>query len=340
MWLEPYIAWCARPGTVTCDQTMRCIYLLCVLAGLLGALPAVGAAQADTIVVEVVDRATERPLENVVVQLPDAGIQAITDADGRVRLEGLGRGTYRMILSRPGYEKEEGDFAVLRSGALRIGLQPLDISSDASTGIIVGRVSARGSGEPLSAVTVTLVGTELRAETMSDGLFEIRNVPPGRYVLRAERLGMATREDSIFVPPGRGLEVNVRLSTRPIPLEGFTVTAHSKWLVTSGFFRRQKTRYEGQQWDRTLLEQLRPEILQDVLETVPWVISTPTRGYMYRGRCRMTVFVDDLMMPSWFDVDMIAPDRIEALEVYHGAGSTMPIEYQRYCGVILVWLKH
>jgi len=34
------------------------------------------------------------------------------------------------------------------------------------------------------------------------------------------------------------------------------------------FFRRQKTRYEGQQWDRTLLEQLRPEILQDVLETV------------------------------------------------------------------------
>jgi len=83
-----------------------------------------------------------------------------------------------MILTRPGYEKEEGDFAVLRSGALRIGLQPLDISSDPSTGIIVGRVSARESGEPLSAVTVTLVGTELRAETMSDGLFEIRNVLP------------------------------------------------------------------------------------------------------------------------------------------------------------------
>ena len=319
---------------------MRRIHLFCVLAGLLGVSPAAASAQTDTILIEVVDATTERPLENVVVQLPDAGVQAITDANGRVRLGGIERGTYRMILTRPGYEREEGDFAVLRSGALRIGLQPLEVSSGAGQAILVGRVTSRESGEPLYAVTVTLVGTGLRAETMSDGLFEIRNVPPGRYVLRAERLGMATREDSIFLPPGRGLEVNVVLSTQPIPLEGFTVTAHSKWLVTSGFFRRQQTRYEGQQWDRTLLEQLRPEILQDVLETVSWVSATPTRGYMYRGRCRMTVLVDDVRMPNWFDVDMIAPDRVEALEVYYGKGSTMPIEYIAYCGVILVWLKH
>jgi hypothetical protein len=151
---------------------------------------------------------------------------------------------------------------------------------------------------------------------------------------------MATREDSISVPPGAAVEVTVHLSVQPIPLEGFTVTAHSKWLVTAGFFRRQRPGYDGWQWDRSQLEQLRPTILRDVLETVPWVNDAGSRGYMSRGKCDMAVYVDDILMPDWFDVDMIEPERVEALEVYSGRGAWMPMEYVDHCGVILVWLRH
>lgn len=319
---------------------MACLQL--VLAVLLGAAP--GSGQTNTIVVEVVDRSTGRPLENVVMQLPQARIQAISDANGRIRLETVESGTYRVILTRQGYQVEEGEFRVLRPGSVRLSLLPLDAWLDAEPGAVVGRVMSRESGEPLFAATVTLVsagmrGAPLRAETGSDGLFEFRRVPPGRHALRAERLGMATREDSISVPSGAAVEVTVLLSVQPIPLEGLTVTAHSKWLVAAGFFRRRKPGYDGRQWDRTQLEQLNPSILRDVLESVPWVNNAGSRGYVSRGRCDMAVFVDDIMMPDWFDPDMIEPERVEALEVYTGRG-WMPMEYAGHCGVILVWLRH
>ena len=318
--------------------------LQCFLAVLLGAAPTLALAQTNAIVVEVVDRSTGRPLENVVMQLPEARIQAITDAHGRIRLEAVESGTYTVILTRQGYQRQEGEFGVLRSGSVRLSLLPLDESLDTDPGAVVGRVLARDSGEPLYAATVTLVGAgtrgaALRTETGSDGLFEFREVPPGRHALRAERLGMATQEHSISVPPGGAVEVTLRLSVQPIPLEGLTVTAHSKWLVAAGFFRRRKPGYDGRQWDRSQLEQLHPEILRDVLETVPWVNNAGSRGYVMGGRCDMAVFVDDIMMPDWFDPDLINPERVEALEVYTGRG-WMPMEYADHCGVILVWLRH
>jgi hypothetical protein len=182
-------------------------WLLCVLAVVLGAAPTRGLGQKNTIMVEVVDRSTGQPLENVVMQLPGARIQAITDAHGRIRLEAVESGTYRIILTRPGYQREEGEFGVLRSGSVRLSLLPLDVGRDTDPAAVVGRVLARDSGEPISAAMVTLMGAgmggkALRTETGSAGLFEFREVPPGRYAMRAERLGMATREDSISVPPG------------------------------------------------------------------------------------------------------------------------------------------
>ena len=42
-----------------------------------------------------------------------------------------------------------------------------------------------------------------------------------------------------------------------------------------------------------------------------------------------------------FDLDLIEPRHIEALEVYYGNSAEMPVEYGwKHCGVILVWLKH
>jgi hypothetical protein len=46
---------------------------------------------------------------------------------------------------------------------------------------------------------------------------------------------------------------------------------------------------------------------------------------------------------GWFDLDHLDPLKIQALEVYHGYASEMPVEYgpmRGHCGVVLVWLKH
>lgn len=52
----------------------------------------------------------------------------------------------------------------------------------------------------------------------------------------------------------------------------------------------------------------------------------------------MLLFVDDFRWDD-FDLDMIDPRNIEALEVYAGNAAELPGGYGT-CGVIWVWLKH
>ena len=316
-----------------------------MVLGLLCHPPASGQVTRDTIpitvIVEVVDRYSAQPLENVVVRVSDLEIQVLTDATGRFRLTDVQPGIYRMTLTRQGYLPEEGDFSVARTGSFQIGLSPSEVGEDASPGRILGRILARESGTGLGSATVSIVGTALRRETNSTGLFEFWDVPAGHHLMRVEHLGRGSVEDSVFVPEGQLLEVEVLLAVDPIPLEGFTVTAHSKWLSTSGFFQRQRAGgYDGRQWDRAQLEALQPEILRDALETVPGINQAGTRGYVSRGGCRMKVYVDGFQMPASYDLDMIEPERVEAMEVFNGRGTTMPREYAYFCGVILIWLKH
>lgn len=293
-----------------------------------------------TLTVEVMDQFTQRPVQNVVIRLPQLSTHVLTDEAGRAVLENMVPGTYRMTLTRMGYRPEDGDFQVFRAGSTQVRLTPMEVTQDAVPGRVLGRVYSSESGDAIEGATVSLVGTALRRETNSIGLFEFQEAPAGRHVLRVSHLGMTSREDSVFIPEDRLLEVEVLLSIDPIPLAGFTVRAHSKWLLASGFFHRQEPGYDGRQWHSTQLEELNPEILRDVLETVPWVNQAGLSGYVSRGRCKMTVFVDGFEMDPWYDLDMIKPDRVEGMEVFYGRGTTMPIEFGRYCGVILIWLKH
>lgn len=290
---------------------------------------------------EVLDRNTAQPLENVVIRIRELGLQLLTDSIGQFRLDDVTPGTYRMTLTRQGYLPEEVDFSVVRAGTFQISLSPREMQEDVSPSRIIGRVLARESREGLEAANVTLVGTPLQRATDPGGGFEFQEVPTGHYLLRVELLGRGIVQDSVLVRQDQSLEVEILLPINPIPLEGFTVTAYSKWLVTSGFlFRRKRGGFDGRQWDRAALEALQPTILRDALETVLGVNQAGTRGYVSWGRCKMTVFVDGIEMDGWYDLDMISPDRVEAMEVFNGRGISMPIEFGSYCGVILIWLKH
>ncbi|MFC1660395.1 carboxypeptidase-like regulatory domain-containing protein [Gemmatimonadota bacterium] len=293
-----------------------------------------------TVFGEVVDRNDSRPLQNVIVRVPGLGVHLLSDSAGRFRMDGIRPGEYRMVLTRIGYEEEEGVFTVMRPGSFRIPLTPVHLPSDAGPGRVVGRVLAEESGEPLSAATLSVLGTGLTTATNWRGWFELPEVPAGYRVMRVEYLGRQTREDSVFVVEDRLLELVVHLPVEPIALEGFTVTAHPRWLAGSGFFRRRSRArsYEGRQWTGEELRELDPVFLQDVLTTVPGVRSLGNEGMYGRRRCKLSVFVDDFQMEDWFDLDMIEPRNVEALEVYHGVGK--PGEFFWHCGVVLVWLKH
>lgn len=292
-----------------------------------------------TVVGRVVDRVTGLGVENAVIRVPELGLHVLSDSTGHFPLPGLTPGVFQMTVSCLGYSAEEGEFTVLREGSFEIALSPVDFDPNAEPGRILGRVKAAETGDPIQDAEVLLADVGMRRGTSSTGWFEFPEIPPGTHVLKVSFLGRETQVDTVFLGENQLLEVDIPLPIEPISLEGITVTAYPRWLVASGFFRRRGRNYEGRQWTSDELEEIAPMFLGDVIETIPGVRRSGVKGDLFgRGRCKLTVFVDDVEMDDWFSLDQLDPLRVEALEVYHG--SPKPGEFFWYCGVVLVWLKH
>jgi len=275
-----------------------------------------------------------------------AGVETqVSGERGEFRLEGIRPGTRKMVVTCLGYRPLETDVTFVRSGELVLPLAPAEPrATDAQVGAIRGRVRVAGGREALEGATITLPALGLARVTDREGAFSFPDVPPGLHAISIALLGYAKRVDSVQVAAGRVTDLDVPLSVEPIPLEGITVTAEPRWLASTGFYRRIENRYAyypGRAWTREEIEKLDPLFIQDLVESVPGVSYDPARGYTTRSRsCRLALYVDDAPMPD-FDLRVLDPRQIEAMEVYYGGMSQMPTEYgHKHCGVILVWLRH
>ena len=324
-----------------------------LLAAFVLALPSIARAQErqdSTLVrvdLEVIARDSGQPVENAVVRIPELSTYLLTDSVGHASLIDIEVGSYRLVVTRMGYEAQQGEFRVDRGGSFRIQLTPVFVRISSGPGEVMGRVTAAETGDPLGGAVASIGGTALRTISDKDGRFMIESVPAGRHLIKIELLGRQTLRDSILVLEDQALEVEAPLPVEAIELAGLTVTTHSRLLTRSGFFRRRKAAgaFRGHQWTREELEERDPVYLQHLLVEIPAIHRTVPRAMegtnigLVAGRgCRLSVFVDDFEMDPWFDLDHIDPRRVEALEVYHG--SSMPSRYIRHCGVILVWLKN
>jgi outer membrane receptor protein involved in Fe transport len=96
----------------------------------------------------------------------------------------------------------------------------------AQTGKISGRVVDAGSGEPLPGVNVVIEGTTLGATTDIDGYYNIINVRPGRYTLRASFVGYTPQVvENVEVNVGLTTEINFALQEVAIGLQEVVVQA-------------------------------------------------------------------------------------------------------------------
>src|SRR5690606_41750088 len=62
----------------------------------------------------------------------------------------------------------------------------------AQGGKISGKVTEKGTGEPMPGVNIILLGTEMGAATDFNGEYFILNIPPGTYELKASTIGYKT----------------------------------------------------------------------------------------------------------------------------------------------------
>ena len=96
------------------------------------------------------------------------------------------------------------------------------------TGRITGTVSERGTGVPLSGVTVTVQGSLLRTMTDAYGKFVIPAIPPGEQVIRFSGFGVAAEESPVEVKAGQASVLDVSLEVEPVRLAELVVTGVSR----------------------------------------------------------------------------------------------------------------
>lgn len=94
---------------------------------------------------------------------------------------------------------------------------------EAQIGSVTGRVTDAESGQPISDVQVRVTGTLQGALTRTDGTYRLQ-VAPGRFAIRAYRIGYNARTDSVTVSEGGTATQDFSLARAAINLDQVVVT--------------------------------------------------------------------------------------------------------------------
>lgn len=94
----------------------------------------------------------------------------------------------------------------------------------AAQGTVAGAVTDVSTSQPLGGVQVYIPQLQLGSLTNEQGRFILLNVPAGTYEVRAELIGRQPAVATVDVQVGQTAEVNLRLESRAVSLDGVVVT--------------------------------------------------------------------------------------------------------------------
>lgn len=169
-------------------------------------------------------------------------------------------------------------------------------SSAFSQGIIRGKITNPVNNQPVGFANVLILGTELGAISDENGNYEIQNIPPGLYNVRASFVGYKS---------STAFEVQVTLA-RPVQLD-FSLSEDaaelSEVVVSSEFTRSEDTPLSVRKLNTNEIERY-PGGNRDisrVIQALPGVASTPSfrNDILIRGGApnENRFYVDEIEVP-------------------------------------------
>jgi len=102
----------------------------------------------------------------------------------------------------------------------------LAYAANAQTASITGKIVS--DGKPLAFASVGITGTGFGATTDSSGIYIIKNIPEGNYLLRASSIGFNDFEKQITIKSGENILHNVTLTANTSTLNEVVVTGVSR----------------------------------------------------------------------------------------------------------------
>ena len=92
-------------------------------------------------------------------------------------------------------------------------------------GRITGKITDQSTGAALESARVLVTGTSIIETTDQEGRYTVRSVQPGRYQIRALRIGYQPRVDSVTVGPSETAVLDFALTQAPVQLDEIVTTA-------------------------------------------------------------------------------------------------------------------
>jgi len=217
-------------------------------------------------------------------------------------------------------------------------------------GKVSGTVLDATTGAAVEGAEVWLRGTSHRTLTGKDGAFRLGDVPPGTYTFMTDHLQYGTRQDTLVVPSGRTLLVNMRVDQQAIELDPLTVEVEGVPLTRRAMGGFAITRPE--------IEKLSSRGMRDTADllqalNVPGVIvkrrgdGSLCVGYMpgqvrmmsFGGCNSMEIYVNDVHATSPEMALHIPPEAIDRIVLFRPveAGSLFPINAAN--GVMVIYTR-
>ena len=212
-----------------------------------------------------------------------------------------------------------------------------------------GRVLDSETNAPVGGATVVLVGEGGQAvhSALSDstGAFVLRSPRPGRFRVRASRIGYtAATSPPVELVLNDVLAVEMRMGTSAVVVAPLTVTGRPRdpRLAEEGFYERRdhfgpEGLGEAVFMDQQDIERTNPFSVSDVLQNVRGVWVRDGRITMRRG-CTPVFVVNGFTQRSPLPIS--TPRSLLAVEVY--TGTAIPARYLLDgggCGVVMFWTR-
>jgi hypothetical protein len=243
---------------------------------------------------------------------------------------------------------------VAAPAALLLCLTAFDLDAQQlalGTGGIKG-VVRDSAGLRLAGVQVVIRGSAARIETDEKGEFELAKVPAGPLTMQVRRLGFRPDTVDLMVMAGQVVPFEVVLQQTQVAISPVVVrgrSALSGW--RAGFYARRDLG-TGIFFTREDIEKRNPGMFTDMFRSIAGAqVHTNGTGIIrnqvrFRGaKCAPLVWLDGSPLGAGeFDLDVLSPYSIEAVEVYSGSGNA-PMQYRvnsaiaPACGTIIVWSR-
>ncbi|HWV57025.1 MAG TPA: TonB-dependent receptor, partial [Longimicrobiales bacterium] len=139
-------------------------------------------------------------------------------------------------------------------------------------GVVEGRVTAAGSGEPLGGVTVQISATSLGAITNDEGVYRIQGVPAGVHEVSIRRIGLRPQTVTIRIQDGAAAVVNFQLENESVLLPDMVVS------TTREAQRISETASTVGVVSAETLQEVKPRHPADVMGLVPGVLVNVAGG--------------------------------------------------------------